>query len=457
MGLTVKYLKSSFASVFDRMLFGVKDSATGEYTQRGVPLGSFWDKKYEVVPFTAQPTNIIITPVRPYWPIKVTVSQPRERKPGSTVNLKEITVIPTTVSAVASITLGQGHNIVTVDDGYEKATIVLNARNYATILFAYAAELEKYVWGKINNQDQLIFNSYSTSLVEPLIDFQEYLPSVKSLNRIGMRFATRALFNESMSDLAVRDMLTALTANTPYFQNAQNTKEVDPTIYTIYTAQEDFAGIDAHVWITKIEVSRWLAFSRLSNNLKELFRLKDVNAYQVTVDAIRDGTEQKHRFDFAASADTLTSAQFYPKDYNVILYIKTKSTIKTALASYEFDLYVDEKNPLGGQYRLHFDMGVPLDDSRPFDSDPVDLHSDGFVGFRLTGRMEQDHPPVWDTTQAEFGFDSLFKTPGQGYGGPPWVYPKGYYTQNLFVQLADQQIDVPLLCAGTVTGGTPNP
>lgn len=457
MTLKVAYLKSSFHSIFTRMLFGVKDATTGEYTQRGVPDGVFWDKKYEVVPYTANATNIIITPVMPYHPIKVSVSQPREPKTGTTKNLKEITIVPTNVSAVASITLGHGHNIVTVDDGYERATIILNARNYATLLFDYAAELETYVWSKIEQQEELIFNSYSTSLVEPLIRFSTLMPPVKSLNRMATRFATRALFNESMGDYAVQDLLTALTVNTPYLKNAQNTKQVDPTIYTIYSAQEDFAGVDAHVWMPRVEISRWLAFSKLTNNLKELFQLRDVNEYQVTVKNVRDDTIEKHRFDFDLSDNTLTSPQYFPKDYNVILYIETTSQIKMALASYEFDLYINDHDPLGGQYRLHFDMGLVFDDNRPFDSDPVDIHSDGFVGFRLTGRMEQDHPPVWDTTQAEYGFDSLFKTPGQGYAGNDWVYMDGYYTQQLFVQRVDQQIDLLLPCTGDVDGGTPNP
>lgn len=454
MTLKVAYLKSSFHPIFNRMLYGEKD-ANGNYLQRGVPEGVFWDKRYEVVPYTANPTNIIITPVLPYHPIKITVSQPREPKTGTTKNLKEITIVPTNVSAVASITLGHGHNIITVDDGFERASIILNARNYATLLFSYASELETYTWSKIEQQEELIFNDYSTSLVEPLVRFPQLLPPVKSLNRMAMRFVTRALFNESMGDKAVQDLLTALTSNTPYLKDAQNTKEVDPTLYTIYSSQEDFAGVDAHVWFPRIEVSRWLAFSKLTNNLKELFQLKNVNEHQVTVINVRDNTEEKHKFDFDLSDNTLTSPQYFPKDYNVILYIETTSQIKMALASYEFDLYVSEHDALGGQYRLSFDMGLAFDDNRPFDSDPVDLHSDGFVGFRLTGRMEQDHPPVWDTTQAEFGFDSLFKTTGEGYSGDAWVYMQGYYTQNLCVQRVDQQVDVPLICTGSVDGGTP--
>jgi len=454
--MEIKYLESGFEDVFNRMVFGEKDD-NGNIIQRGMPEGHFWDKRFTVVPYTSGPTSIVVEPVRPFHPLKVYVTQPVARKAGGTANRIAVTVVPTTDRAVVNVTLGRGHNLITANDGLQEASAILNATNYAMLITAYASELKKYVWSRIERQEEQIFNDYTTSLVEPLIRFPELLPPVKSLNRMATRFVARAMASESMSDKAVEDLLTALTANTPYLKNAQNTKQVDAAIYTIYTAQEDFAGVDAHIWLPRVNVSRWLAFSKLVNNMKSRFSLQSVSEHQVSFVDLESNETQTHRFDFDLSEDTLTSPQYYPQDYNVVLYIKTKSTIKMAMASYEFDLYVNEKNPLGGNYRLHFDLGIPLDDARSFDSDPVDLFSDGFVGFRLTGRMEQDHPPVWDTADAEFGVDSLFKTPADSYAGDPWVYMNGYYTQELFVQRVDQQIDVPLDCTGEVTGGTPSP
>lgn len=79
----------------------------------------------------------------------------------------------------------------------------------------------------------------------------------------------------------------------------------------------------------------------------------------------------------------------------------------------------------------------------PFDADPVDRFTDGWVGFPLTGRFDQD---VNSTVDAKHGMDSHVQ-PSTTYMGPDNVY-KGPYTQTLNSLRMDLEVSAQTVLEG---------
>jgi hypothetical protein len=179
-------------------------------------------------------------------------------------------------------------------------------------------------------------------------------------------------------------------------------------------------------------MSNWAAFLRYISNQSDLYQIINVNEMEVSFKY--QGLFQKHLFDFDSSPNYLTSQASSSCFTSIYLdaLIQSVLTINMCAAAYTFDLYISE-NSMIGDGRKHFDSGVPLDSNVPFDLDPIDPYSDGWVGLSLTGRFEQDYP-IRHTLDT-------FVVPSTTYTGDICSYQNGWYTQ--IVETENYELEIP--------------
>jgi hypothetical protein len=295
----------------------------------------------------------------------------------------------------------------------------------------------------IDEQQNAIFNKYSTRLAEPYITYKDFLPEFQTIQTMALKFIIRTLMNDKAEDVGVRDFTTALTQSTPVFNPIRGSFNFDPIVYPLSNIQELFSGTDAHVWIPNSKIANWTAFIKYIDNLPDLFSLESVSESEVVLDY--GGVEERHRFDFETD-DYSTNFGLHAFDnIRVSTILNSSLLMRIFAASYTLDLVVRADSPLGDS-RPYFDSGRPFDSGVTFDADYVDPLADGFVGLPLTGRFEQD---VKNTYDAKYGFDTIVQ-PSLAYN-QNGVYPDGFYTQFIGTQNDTRTLTIDIGSTGDLT------
>jgi archaellum component FlaF (FlaF/FlaG flagellin family) len=189
----------------------------------------------------------------------------------------------------------------------------------------------------------------------------------------------------------------------------------------------------------------------MADSLRQNYVLESVADDRVEIQY--KGQQQLHQFNFnAPGSNFLTNLSLTNCFSNIELTISSLiiSKIPICMWAYPFDYFVEAANPIGRE-RGTFDLGEPLDQGLPFDSDPVDPYNDGWVGYSLSGRFEQD---VANSAQAKLGLDS-FVTPALSYTGSQCVYINGPYMQLFNSSRADIEVDYLVTASGSIDTYTP--
>jgi hypothetical protein len=245
------------------------------------------------------------------------------------------------------------------------------------------------------------------------------------------------------TEVGVRNTIESFSLNTPVLISQREPLPYRIEMSRIQRTHENLAGKEAHVWFPNRAVTRWLTFSKLADSLRNLFEIVEVRD-----DLIRiryQGREQLHRFDFDAPGENFLSNLSLTECFDKIdmdFSMGMQSLIRICAWAYTFDLAIPEDRPLGGS-RNTLDGPIPLDSGYPFDADPIDPFTDGWVGWSLSGRFELDAP---SSQQAELALDTHVN-PALSYTGPDCVYP-GPYTQMLNQQRADMEAAFALSASG---------
>lgn len=442
--LTIDWKRSPFDFIFQRLLFGETDSE-GEITFEGMSSNRLFDKRFTVIPFALSDTPFIITTDNIDRVLNINIQ-------SLTPSLRKRPVRQTSINILNEeqtvlLEIEEGHNFIVIDDPVtgEQAFTVVNARRYATLLFATAQEVFNEVQSRIQEQERAIFNDYATRLVEPLIGPQfDLLPSVKSLQMLAIRLMTKTWTTKGSTEIGVNEMGTALTLNHPFHSRLnKDHKEFDPVRFPLETYQEFFSSQIAHMWIPNFSIVRWKTFMTYINNIKD-FSLKDINESELII-TNNFGIDERHIFDFDADTEFFEARR--QLDLDIITKIETNIKICFIQPGYTFDLFVDAENPLGN-CRLTFDSGITFDSDCPFDSEEFDTDHDGYVGLSLIDRNELTSPSLYLTG---LGFDSTL-CPGFGVSGfDDVVYDLGYYVKS--VDIDHTIVDIDATTSGEVRIG----
>lgn len=390
-----------------------------------VPETTFILTRQFTVPYSFNSTVFELRAVTPLSPVTITVT--RRGLPGEPDESQQRVIIPEKEIELIDLQLGRGINIVSVTDRFSRDfSIIVAAASYVSVLCAYAREIFNHSRVLIDEQDAQIFSPISTRLADPLIDFSDLLPDVRSQQTLATKLIVRSFINSPGRQVGVQDVLTGLTLSTPIFveQNPDN-ELFEPSILPLFNSQEAFAGVESHVWLPNECVREWLAFIRYINNL-DAFKLISITENEV-VFLDDNGDLRRHVFDFGAGRCSLTNLALQSlcfQDLAVNVAIFSESDIVVCAATYPFDLRPIPSAPIG---QIDGETG----------EGGFDPGFDGYLDFSVS-----DH---WDGGVA---LDSQGPMPSSDSGLDVCVNQNGYLVEPLLVGSADTTIGVFINATG---------
>lgn len=403
MSLTFEYAEPLSYNIYRRLLKG--DSTTG---QKGMPKGKFYFTDDVLVPFSYYPTNFILKTTELNVPIIIHITRSGELNVATPESLaaNRFSLVPTDYHTTIPLQLGKNKNEIKITQNDTIVTLIVNAVSFATLLQSYSDEFFNNAVVGYDNQYNAIFNDYATRLVEPLLPISNLFPDVRTLQLLATKMIIREYVSEQSTQVGVTDFLAGLVQSTPYFLAQKNKIGLDPSIVPIFRNQEDFAGMEAHVWIPNVSIVKWVAFTHFINNIKNAYKLIKVTESEVIIEV--DEQLHNHRFDLDAEEASLFFLDIERSCYdNFRAFISIASTvgIRICAAGYTFDLIVQASNPLFG----------------------FNLDYDNFVGLSLTNRLD-----------GSLALDTM----SQPATSSSCVYPNGYFTQT--VLLANMELEAPI-------------
>lgn len=449
-------------------IFGIKLSTRGydalfDALLNAVPPGSFYDinirENRPMVVWTNKPTLLTFETDNPGIPVKITTRRKGDYHPNIDQGnfFPEAFIVPQNPQTPFKLTLGQGLNRVEYKElitGGRQGTFEVFASSNVLIMEPMARELFKPI-NIYNLQYAAIYSKYATRLLDQVIRFQDLLPDVQSLKILSTKLLTRSAVHFPAKEIGVRNAVESFTLNTPAMVRARSTSEFFHERDVIQTLVQNKAGKEAHVWFPNLAVTRWLAFTRMADTLRDNYELLDVRDDLVRI--LYKNVEQIHNFEFdAPGANFLTNLSLTNCFDNIEMAGNFAFSLhhRICLWTYTFDLIVSDITPIGNQ-RVSFDLDIPLDSNLSFDADAVDPFTDGWVGWPLTGRFELDAP---STNDAEFALDTMVQPAGSFPGpAPACVYDRGPYTQMLNNIRTDIEIENIVTADGEMDTYTPGP
>lgn len=397
-----------------------------------IPAGNFYDDfSKPIVAWNALPTNLVLHSDQFEIPVRVTVERLGDYHPNvDQMNVfNEAMVVPNNYLTTFRLTLGRGLNRITAREltqGGRTAYIEVIATTNCLVLEPQAREL--FVSDNLYNlQRTAIFSRQSTRLLDQVLTFQNLLTGIEALKVLTTRLVTRGFVHFPARQIGIRNVIEAFSLNTPAIRDSRDFFPFQIERSRILRTEEVSAGEEAHVWFPNLSVTRWLAFLRMADSLRLNYRVLDIRDDRVKVEY--KGEEQVHKFDYnAEGSNFLTNLSvgdcFNNIDVSFNMYMLMD--YRWCMWTYLFDEFVTVDDPIGNA-RTMFDLDIPFDSGLPFDADPVDPFTDGWVGWSLSGRFEQD---VRHTADARYGLDTHV-VPSRTYTGKQCVYDRGPYTQMM--------------------------
>jgi len=281
-----------------------------------------------------------------------------------------VTFVPNDVTAVVTLALAYGPNVVYIEDALgNKAYFRLAVTHYAAIFLAEATELTNFTWIPITNVQNAIASPVGHILANTFIgDVAAYIPnSLETLSTLGNKLLVKNFLWGPGTDRGVTELFAAFSASTPILSPMIN--RGTPSTF-LYRNEESFAGTEVHTWLPNREVERWITFIRYLDNLPQIYTIKQINEGEVYVQV--GNTVHKHSFDFeSAFANTVLSGSAINQCFENLFRLDMSYTNQVMISFCE------------ASYTLDGQMS-------PIYSPDTDLLGErNFTEWSLTGRFEQ--------------------------------------------------------------------
>lgn len=406
-----------------------------------IPSGDFYDDfSKPIIAWNALPTNLVLNSDQFEIPVNITVERLGDYHPNVDQQnvITETTIVPNNYLTNFRLTLGRGLNRITAKEqisGGRAAYLEVIATTNALVLEPEAREL--FVSDNLyNNQKSAIFSRQSTRLLDQVLTFQNLLTGIEALKVLTTRLVTRGFVHFPARQIGIRNIIESFALNTPAFRDSRDFFPYEIERSRILRTEEIAAGEEAHVWFPNLSVTRWLAFLRMADSLRQNYKVLNIRDDRVTVRY--KGEDQVHRFDFNSEGSNFLTNLSVGDCFNnidVSFNMHLLMDYRWCVWAYFLDEFVTPESAIGNA-RTMFDLGIPFDTGRAFDADPVDPYTDGWVGWSLSGRFEQD---VRNTVDARYALDTHVVA-SRTYTGKQCVYDRGPYTQ----MMNSINIEVPL-------------
>ncbi len=411
----------------------------------GTAPGRFYDDFTKpIVPWRADLTNLVLHSDRTDIPVRISVTRIGDYHPNVLPPdvVSEIQVVPQNPQTSFGITLGQGLNRIIAEElvtSGRTSYFEIIATTNTLLLEPMAREL--YVSeSEYDEQMQALYSRFSTRMLDQVVSYQDLITEVQSLKIMAYRLLVRERVHFPAREIGIRNLIESFTLNTPYMRDQRYTEELEIERNRSLRGIEISAGQEAHVWFPNLAVTRWLAFTRMVDTLRDNYDFISVRDDLVRVSY--KGETQQHKFDFNDPGSKFLTSLSYSNcfdNFDMNFTISFLLNYTWCVWAYPFDEFVTELTPIG-QARTSFDLGVPFDSGLEFDADPIDPYTDGFVGWSLTGRFDSEAPQLALDTHV---------VPSSQYAGPQCVYT-GPYTQ----MLNTHNFEIPIDAEVTIQSAT---
>jgi hypothetical protein len=434
-----------YDALFAQMLAAVPPGAGFYDVLLGYPIVN-WSRRAPVFVLQTDQTGV---------PIKVTALRkggyPQGIDQGNLIAVAYF--VPNQQNTSFQLTMGIGLNrlIATelIPNGRTTILDVMSTPN--TMLFeAFGREISNST-DAVQAQQDALFSPYSTRMLDQVVTFQDLLPDVQSMKVLSMKMLVRSRVHFPSRVIGTQDFIQAFMLNTPVMVQMRQPTDFQIERSIIRRTQENSAGQEAHVWVPNLSVTQWLAFIKMADSMRQNYVINSVQDDLVGI--TYKGLNQLHQFDYDAPGSDFLPNLTQTNCFGNIEYSMGSvilSNFKFPMWSYTFDYLVTAQSPIG-RARVMFDEDVPFDSDLPFDSDPVDPFNDGWVGWSLSGRFEQNVPSALD---AVLGLDSSV-APALSYGGSATVYTHGPYTQMFNSHNIEIDVEEEMTITGSQDTYTP--
>lgn len=393
-----------------------------------VPPSKFYDHSRPLVMWSSKPNRFLLHTDLFNTSVRVTVERVGDYNQNVEGQLiRDVSLVPKSEINTFEISLGKGKNRITaVEEGGRTAVLEVIATTNTLFFEAMSREIFKPS-DRINSVQNALFSKYATRMLDQVFKAQELLPSIHSTKTLSTKLLVRGTVHYPAREIGVRNLLEAFSLNTPVMLSQRRTLKDQIDKNKIQRSIQNFAGKEAHVWFPNLSVTRWIAFSKLVDSLKNSFKI--VSVEDDLVEVVYKNSTQYHRFDFDKGSEFLTNLTLTNCFDNIDVYADASVRTRYLICcwTYTFDRFVDALHPIGDE-RSGLDLNTPFDSNLLFDADPVDPWTDGWVGWSLDGRFD-----------GGFALDSMV-TPSLSYLGDVTVYPRGPYTQLFNSARADIDI-----------------
>jgi hypothetical protein len=188
-------------------------------------------------------------------------------------------------------------SFILVENGIDVPVHLVLASTYMATLFdGWSQELYD-VAGRINEKYyNLLSSPWSAFLIEYQLPWDKELPDVRSIRSLSVKMLANSFFGEYGQEGALRDVASAFSVNTPVVMEPMNPLLWQPDLYQPITSGDDISGFDFHCWFPNLCLSRWIAFTKLMQNL-DLYHFKRYSEEVVLVQNQDTNAYEQHVFD----------------------------------------------------------------------------------------------------------------------------------------------------------------
>lgn len=340
------------------------------------PPGRFYTTADERLPRSSKPNAFTLLTDR-NDPVRITVNGALF---GTIIPKSELTTVYLNLYDPPTV------NFVTADNGIDEPSYTTVATTYMNTMCELAAqESFSYTGRTLQKYYNLLTSRWSSFILEYQLPWRKHLPEIRSMRILAVKSIGMGLFQQPGIQEGVENYVGAFAQSTPVFKESRNPELWQPDVVETVTSGEDIYGFEAHIWVPNLCLTRWIAFSKLFNNLRPYYTVN--NFGESTITLAPEGTDifQQHVFDTLERGDCSVRALLQDLGCMDSIFVTCNVALTSEITICAYANPMDQIVEAPGIGGRHFDSGTDFDgDYGPFDNTyDIDLLTDYWIGTNL--------------------------------------------------------------------------
>ncbi len=396
------------------------------------------------VPFDMYGVEFILTTGTPGVPVVITFT-----KPGSDDALLQqgsansLVVIPREETTSVRLQLTPGIANIQATSGQEIVAIQVAVEDWVTWISVFGEQAHIGTVSRLQEREDAVLSPTGSLLTERWFKDADLLPRANGLHRLAMRQLNDGLSRAGVQN-AVERVTAAITGNNAVLHHVRNNSLMFDFTQPVYDVDEDFSGVEFHVWTQDVCLTAFLTAGRYVENFRRMFTPVRYGESSV---AYKDTESQTgHVFVNAGSngpgctIDQAIMQQGCFDRYRPWVKFRQRKSFVICMASYTLDTGVEVCNALGTVYTDCENLTLEETITDPDVVDVEDPTGDGWVGFQLDGGLDYPYGGGMDTWGS---VDDML--------AEQCPYERGPVATPLFTTRTDTTVEIELSAFGTLT------